>query len=65
MHPTVKEIPGFDKDNIYSSLDEVPNNVDFAFIAVSPSQILNVLDDCVEKSKKKRLKFFKNNLFIL
>ncbi len=52
VHPTVKEITGFDKDNIYSSLEEIPNNVDFAFIAVPPSQILNVMDDCVKKKVK-------------
>ncbi|MFX1591356.1 MAG: hypothetical protein ACFFCL_01565, partial [Promethearchaeota archaeon] len=34
VHPTVDEIPNFNKNNIYSSLEEIPGDVDFAFIAV-------------------------------
>jgi len=52
VHPTVKEIQGFNKNNIYSSLEEIPNIVDFAFIAVPPAQILDVIDDCVKKKVK-------------
>ncbi len=52
VHPTIKEIPGFPQENIFPSLEDIPNEVDFAFIAVPPSQILNVIDDCVEKGVK-------------
>ena len=55
IHPTVKEIPGFDdgtQGKIYPSLKDVPENVDFVFIAVPPTQILNVMKDCVEKGVK-------------
>ena len=33
VHPTVEEIPNFDKKNIFPSLQEIPGEVDFAFIA--------------------------------
>jgi len=49
VHPTIKEIPDFPQEKIFPSLEDIPNEVDFAFIAVPPSQILNVIDDCVEK----------------
>lgn len=55
IHPTVKQIPGFDdgtEGKIFSSLAEVPEDVDFVFIAVPPSQILPVMDDCVKKGVK-------------
>jgi len=52
VHPSVDEIPNFDKKNIFPSLEEIPGEVDFAFIAVPPSQILNVIDDCVKKNVK-------------
>jgi acetyltransferase len=52
VHPTVKNIPNFSSVNIYSSLIEIPDEVDFAFIAVPPSQILNIVDDCVKKEVK-------------
>jgi len=29
-------------------LDDIPGEVDFAFIAVPPSQILEVIDDCAK-----------------
>jgi acyl-CoA synthetase (NDP forming) len=52
VHPTIKEIPDFPQENIFPSLMAIPDEVDFAFIAVPPSQILNVIDDCVEKGIK-------------
>ncbi len=52
VHPTIKEIPDFPRENIFPSLMTIPEEVDFAFIAVPPSQILNVIDDCVEKGVK-------------
>ncbi len=52
VHPTVKEIPEFDNSKIFSSLEKIPGKVDFAFIAVPPSQILNVIDECVQKNVK-------------
>ena len=52
VNPEVKEIPGFDKNNIYPSLKEIPGDVDFVFIAVPPSKILDVMDDCAEKGVK-------------
>ncbi|UCC18674.1 MAG: acetate--CoA ligase family protein [Promethearchaeota archaeon] len=52
VHPTVDEIPGFDKNNIFHTIQEIPDIVDFAFIAVPPSQILKIIDDCVKKKVK-------------
>jgi len=52
IHPSVKEIPDFDQNNIFSSLREIPENIDYAWISVPPSQILNVIDDCAEKGVK-------------
>ena len=52
VNPVVKEIPGFDNNNIYPSLSDIPGEVDFVFIAVPPSKILEVMDDCVEKGVK-------------
>ena len=52
VHPTVNEIPHFDKNNFFKALEEIPGEVDFAFIAVPPSQILNIIDDCTKKNVK-------------
>jgi acetyltransferase len=55
VHPSVKQIPGFDdgtKGKIYKSVKDIPNDIDFVFIAVPKSQILSVIDDCVEKGVK-------------
>lgn len=52
INPTVKEIPGFPKENIFSSLKEIPGKVDFAFITVPRDIILQIIDDCVEKGVK-------------
>ena len=52
INPTVKEIPGFPKENIYPSIKDVPNNVDFAFITVPRDHVLQIIDDCVEKGLK-------------
>jgi len=52
VHPTVEEIPNFEKKNIFHSLLDINGEVDFAFIAVPASQILNVIDECIEKNVK-------------
>ncbi len=52
VHPTVDKIHNFNKENIYSSLEEIPGEVDFAFIAVPPSQILSTMKACVKKKVK-------------
>ena len=52
VHPIVEEIPNFDKKNIFPSLEDIPGEVDFAFIAVPPSQILKTIDACVKKKVK-------------
>ena len=52
VHHKIREIPDFPRENIFSSVKEIPGNVDFAFIAVPASQVLNVIDDCVEKGVK-------------
>jgi len=52
IHPNIKEIPNFPKNNIFSSILDVPGKVDFAFIAVPPSQVLDIIDDCVAKGVK-------------
>ena len=52
IHPTVKEIPGFDQRKIFTSVKNIPGDIDFVFIAVPPSQILEVMNDCTEKGVK-------------
>ncbi len=52
VNPAIEEIPGFDKEIIYSSLKDIPGDVDFVYIAVPSSKILKVMDDCVEKGVK-------------
>ena len=52
VNPVVKEIPGFDKNIIYPSLLDIPGEVDFVYIAVPPSKILEVMEDCVKKGVK-------------
>ena len=52
VHPSVNEIPNFKNENIFPSLEQIPGDVDFAFIAVPPSQILSTIDACVRKKVK-------------
>ncbi|MFW9818456.1 MAG: CoA-binding protein [Candidatus Thorarchaeota archaeon] len=52
VHPHVEEIANFDKKNIFRDLVDIPGEVDFAFIAVPPSQILSTIDACVKKKVK-------------
>ena len=52
VHSSVNEIPGFNNENIFPTLEAIPGTVDFAFIAVPPSQILKTIDDCVKKNVK-------------
>lgn len=55
IHPTVKSIPNFDdgtQGKIFSSIKEIPEPVDFAFIAVPPNQILKVMRECRQKGVK-------------
>jgi len=52
VHPTVKDIPDFNNSKIYPSVKDIPGDVDFVFIAVSQSQIMNVMSDCAEKGVK-------------
>ncbi|MFX0041204.1 MAG: CoA-binding protein, partial [Promethearchaeota archaeon] len=52
VHPTVDEIPNFDKKNIFPNLEEIPGNIDFAFITVPPAQVLKTIDECVKKRVK-------------
>jgi acyl-CoA synthetase (NDP forming) len=52
IHPKVKVIPDFPDENIFPSIKDVPGNVDYAFITVPASQVLSVMDDCVDKGVK-------------
>ncbi|MFX1311567.1 MAG: CoA-binding protein [Promethearchaeota archaeon] len=52
VHTTVKEISGFDQNKIYSSLKEIPENIDYVWITIPRSKVLNIIDDCVEKGVK-------------
>jgi len=52
IHPKIKEIPDFPNNNIYSSILDVPDKVDFAFIAVPPFQVLDIIDECMAKGVK-------------
>ncbi|MFX1325807.1 MAG: CoA-binding protein, partial [Promethearchaeota archaeon] len=60
VHPTVKEIPGFNKKKIFSSIIDIPENIDYAWISVPASQVLNIIDDCVEKGVKLATVFSSN-----
>ena len=52
VHPKIKEIPNFPNSNIFASIKDIPNEVDFAFIAVPANKVLDVIDDCIEKGVK-------------
>ncbi|MFX0028810.1 MAG: CoA-binding protein [Candidatus Hermodarchaeota archaeon] len=52
VHPTLKEIPDVSKELIVPSLKEIEEDIDYVWIAVPASQVLNVIDDCVEKGVK-------------
>jgi acyl-CoA synthetase (NDP forming) len=55
VHPKIEQIPNFDdgtQGKIFKSVKQIPGKVDFVFIAVPPSQIINVVDDCVQKGVK-------------
>jgi len=52
VHPQIKEISGFNDENIYPSLMDIPENIDYVYVTVSSSQILSVIDDCVQKGVK-------------
>ncbi|TFF98092.1 MAG: hypothetical protein EU541_07325 [Promethearchaeota archaeon] len=55
IHPNIKKIPNFDdgtKGKIFSSVKDVPEDVDFVFIAVPRSKVIDIIDDCVEKGVK-------------
>ncbi len=55
INPNLKEIPGFDdgtQGKIFPSIKDVPDPVDFAFIAVTKEKILEIIDECVEKGVK-------------
>lgn len=52
IHPALKEIPDFPKENIYKNVRDIPEDLDFAFIAVPAHQVLSIIDDCVVKGVK-------------
>ncbi len=52
VHSSGEKIPNFDNKNLFLTLKDIPGDVDFAFIAVPPSQILKIIEDCVEKKVK-------------
>ena len=52
INPSIEKIPGFPQEKIFSSIKDVPGEVDFAFITVPKNRVLNVIDDCVEKGVK-------------
>lgn len=52
INPSIEDIPNFPKDNIFASITDVPGSVDFAFIAVPASRVLDVIKGCVTKGVK-------------
>ncbi|GAJ02802.1 unnamed protein product, partial [marine sediment metagenome] len=52
VHPSAEEIDNFPKDKIYSSILDIPEAIDFAFIAIPAKKVLGVMDECVEKGVK-------------
>ena len=52
VHPSAEDIPNFPNDKIYSSILDIPEAIDFAFIAIPAKKVLEVMDECVEKGVK-------------
>ncbi len=52
VHPNAEEIPNFPKENIYASILDIPEAIEFAFIAIPAKKVLEVMDECVEKGVK-------------
>ncbi|MFX0058333.1 MAG: CoA-binding protein [Candidatus Hodarchaeota archaeon] len=52
IHPSLKEIPDFPKANVYKSIKEIPEDIDFAFIAVPAKLVPKVIEECVDKKVK-------------
>lgn len=52
VHPEIKEIQDFPKENIYDSILSIPEPVDFAFIAVPAKIVPKVIGECTEKGVK-------------
>ncbi len=55
VHPTATEIRGFDdgtQNKIYKSVDLIPEDIDYVFIATPASQILEVIEGCIKKGVK-------------
>lgn len=55
VHPTVTEIRGFDdgtENKIYRSVEHIPEDIDYVFIATPASKILEVIDGCIKKGVK-------------
>ncbi len=52
VHPNAEEIPNFPKDKIFPSILDIPEAIDFAFIAIPARKVLEVIDECVEKGVK-------------
>ena len=55
VHPTVTSIPRFDdgtQGKIYKSVELIPEDIDYVFIATPASRILDVIDGCVKKGVK-------------
>ncbi|MBY8992119.1 MAG: CoA-binding protein [Candidatus Lokiarchaeota archaeon] len=52
VHPTVKEISGFDRNKIVPSLKDIKEDIDYAWISLPASQVLNVIDECIDKGVK-------------
>ena len=51
VNPTVTDIPDFPRENIYKSIKEIPEDIDFVFITVPAKHVLSVIDECIEISK--------------
>ncbi len=55
VHPYIKQIKGFDDGNqgkIFKSVNDIPEAIDFAFIAVPAHKVPPVIEECVEKGVK-------------
>ncbi len=55
INPRLKQIPEFDngtEGKIFPTLTDVPEDIDYAYITVPPTQILEVMSDCVKKGVK-------------
>ena len=52
INPKLKEIPEYDNVEVYSSLLDIPGQVDYVYFTIPAKRVFEVMDHCVEKGVK-------------